>query len=425
MQMRINPGELSGDIAAIPSKSHAHRLLICAALSDRETRVACPAVSGDILATADGLNTLCGGVKRQKDGFAVSALRIPDNPGYFRVNCADSGSTYRFLLPLALMLPRPARFMLSGRLPHRPMNPLFKALEAHGAELSGKGTDTLDATGHMRSGFYRLPGGVSSQFISGLIFALPLLTGKSEIAVDGAMESRGYINMTLDTVRRFGVCARVEEDRIVVPGSQRYRSPGDVTVEGDWSAAAFYLCAAACAGRGITVTGLSTASEQLDKTVLSLLRRFGADVTADGDRVSVAPRALSGIEIDAADIPDLVPALALVAACARDKTVIYNASRLRLKESDRLKTVAGTLNALGGDVRVTGEGLLINGTGTLRGGTVDACSDHRIAMMAACASVLCIGPVTLAGAEAVRKSYPAFFGDFRSLGRDAREEGEK
>ena len=405
MQITILPGPLSGSIAAIPSKSAAHRALICAALAKGDTRIYCPAISKDIQATADCLAALGASIEYSEGCFLVSPIgKVRENA---LLDCGESGSTLRFLLPVVCALGGSARIKMHGRLPQRPLSPLWEELEAHGARLSRAEGDTILASGALESGKYRIRADISSQFISGLLFALPLLKEASEICLTTGLESASYVDMTLRALKQFGICP---EGWTIHP--KKGKSSGCYRVEGDWSNAAFWLCAGAIS-RPVTLWGLDPHSPQGDRKVLEVLKAFGAEIQWENDAVTVRPKPLKGIEIDAKDIPDLVPPLALVAAFAQGKTRIYNAQRLRIKESDRLATVAQTLKALDGEAEITGDGLLISGTG-LTGGSADSHNDHRIAMLCAIASSRC--PVQLTGAEAVNKSYPRFWEEYARLG---------
>jgi len=384
VDVEILPGPLCGTIKAIPSKSQAHRALICAALADEHTNIVCEGTSKDIEAT----------------GACLRALKAGDED-VVTLHCGESGSTFRFLLPIVCTLGRKASFVLEGRLPERPLSPLYEELVRHGCKLSPQGTNPFATRGKLSPGSYTLDAGVSSQFVSGLLFALPLLDGDSELRMTGSVESFPYIELTLAMLETFGVKVGFEGMAFSIPGRQKYRSPGTVHIEGDWSNAAFWLCADAIPGNEITVSGLDMDSRQGDKAVLGILERFGSD--------------LRGIEIDAADIPDLVPILSVVAAAAKGMTVIRNAGRLRMKESDRLAAVTDMLGLIGADIRETADGLIINGGKPLTGGTVSSWGDHRIAMSAAIAAVLCAAPVVIQGAEAVEKSYPTFFEERRRL----------
>ncbi len=391
MTIHLPPSPVSGSVRAISSKSAAHRLLICAALAGSSTQVLCDTTSRDIEATRACLHALLAG----------EAL-LP---------CGESGSTLRFLLPVAAALGREVTFVMQGRLPERPLAPLDAELTAHGAVLSRPQPDWLLVRGQLTSGAYTLPGNVSSQYISGLLFALPLLDGASTLTVTGAVESAPYIAMTLDALAQFGIRPRLQGDTWLISPAP-YRGPASVHVEGDWSNAAFWLCMGALSGP-VTVTGLDRESLQGDRTVLELLRRFGAEVRESDQGCTVCAAPLHGIEIDAAPIPDLIPALSIVAAAARGDSRIYNAQRLRLKESDRIATVCRMLRALGASVDETADGLIIHGGRPLTGGTVDSANDHRIAMAAAIAAVLC--PVCVEDAQAVEKSYPTFWNELEHL----------
>ena len=396
MIQTITPSHRSGAVRAIPSKSAAHRLYICAALAERPTEIECQGTSKDIEATKACLAAM-------KTGKPLP--------------CGESGSTLRFLLPVAAALGLDAEFHMEGRLPQRPLFPLDEQLTAHGAVLCRPEPHRLKCTGKLTPGDYVLPGDVSSQYISGLLFALPLLDAPSTLTVTGKIESAPYIAMTLDALRQFGIHVMIKDNRFEIPACG-YRSPGKAVVEGDWSNAAFWLCAGAL-GASVTVTGLKPDSLQGDKAVFDLLAAFGAKTAQNGDAFTVSPAPLQALEIDAAAIPDLVPVLSVVAAAAEGTTRIFNAQRLRLKESDRIESVCRMLNDLGGSAEETADGLLIHGGKPLTGGTVDSCNDHRIAMAAAVASILCTGEVTVLQAEAVEKSYPSFWRDLDQLTIDS------
>lgn len=401
MNVTIIPRPLLGTVAAIPSKSQAHRLLICAALAGEATDLRCAALSRDILATADCLRALGARVDRTPEGFSVAP---GSRPLRAEADCGESGSTLRFLLPVAGALGVDTTFFLHGRLPQRPLSPLWEEMERMGARLSRPTGDTVQCQGALGPGIYTLAGDVSSQFISGLLFALPSLPGDSEIRLTGSIQSKPYLDMTLAALRIFGV-EILEEDRgYRIPGNQRFRSPGSLTVEGDWSNGAFWLTAKAL-GSPIAVTGLDPNSPQGDRAVETLLPQI---LTRGGD-------------IDVSQIPDLVPTLAVAAARGGGTTRFVGAGRLRIKESDRIASVSALIRCLGGWTEEGTDSLTVYPTG-LAGGTVSAENDHRIAMAAAVASTICREPVTILGAEAVEKSYPAFWQDFWSLSGEAREE---
>lgn len=398
MKAVLRPSTLAGTIPAIASKSQAHRMLICAALADRPTRVACPTLSADIDATADCLRALGADIAYENGVFTVAPIDAV--PSHSLLDCGESGSTLRFLLPVVCALGANARIKMHGRLPERPLSPLWEELEAHGARLSRPGPDTLAVEGALTPGSYTMAANVSSQFISGLLFALPLLEGPSTITLTGHLESASYLAMTVRALGLFGVDCPLEDGVFSVPGGRRYTSPGTATVEGDWSNAAFWVAADHICGGTLRVTGLAPDSPQGDRAVLELAQRI---------------RAGSAV-VDCQDVPDLVPVLSVLAAVTPGQTRFVNAGRLRIKESDRLATTAGLLRALGGQAEELPDGLVVTGRERLTGGELDSANDHRIAMSAAVAALACEGPVVLHGAQAVNKSYPAFWTDYARLG---------
>ena len=348
------------------------------------------------------------------DAFTVRPLAYAE--GDLTLDCGESGSTLRYLLPVVAALGLCAEFKLHGRLAERPLSPLWEELEAHCCTLSRPAPDTVRCEGRLHAGVFRLPGDVSSQFISGLLFALPLLPSDSQIVLTSPAQSRGYIALTLHALAQFGVTAEPAPDGWHIPGGQRYRSPGRLTVEGDWSNAAFWLCAGAVSGP-VTVTGLAADSAQGDRKIADILRAFGAEVRQTADAVTVFPAPLRACEVDVSDIPDLAPPVALLAACAAGETRLTGAGRLRIKESDRLRSIAQTLRALGIEAAEGEASLPVRG-GTLTGGLVSSHNAHRIAMLAAIAAGVCRGPITLRGAEAVKKSYPRFWTDYRKMTKE-------
>ncbi len=403
----------SGEIDVIPSKSAAHRLLICAALSEEPTEIICPAESLDIAATARCLGCLGAEITFRDGVYSVSPVKKKDEAA---LSCGESGSTLRFLVPVAAALGGDVTFTGEGRLPERPISPLVHCLIFRGAAIDYDGTLPLITRGGLRGGRFTLPGNISSQFISGLIFALPLLSEDSEIDITGKIESLSYIKMTLDAVATFGIKAEMQSNKIIIPGNQKYRSPGRLTVEGDWSNAAFWLCLGALSEEGITVHGLKSDSIQGDRAVLDILSRFGAEVTRGETCITVRKKTLSAVRIDASEIPDLVPVLSVVAAVANGETRITGAGRLRIKESDRIESTVNMLHSLGADAETLRDGIRIFGKRKLSGGHVNSANDHRIAMSAAIAAAVSDGVVNILGAEAVRKSYGDFYEKYAALG---------
>lgn len=412
MDITIRPSTPNGRIQAISSKSAAHRILICSAFADAPTVIRCDRTNKDINATAECLRSMGASIRYDAPYFYVEPIGTPKNGAV--LECNESGSTLRFLLPIIPALGIDACFNMAGRLPERPLSPLYEELVAHGAILSPQGSNPLTSSGRLTGEEYRIRGDVSSQFISGLLFALTFSGKGGKLIIEGKTESAPYIDMTVDALRLFDAAPDKTEYGYFVKSNCKLRSPSTLDVEGDWSNAAFPLCMGAIGKGEVTVYGLKNDSHQGDKAVVDVLRRFGADVChGDGEFTVKGGKPLHGIEIDATQIPDLVPVLATVAAVADGQTVIYGAARLRLKESDRLMSVSAMLRALGADVSETEDGLVINGRPSLGGGTVQTYNDHRIAMSAAVASVACTSPVTVLGAECTSKSYPEFWKDIK------------
>lgn len=463
MRATITPTKLHGTIEAMPSKSHAHRLLIARKLAALQAGQNAPAGGAD---AADGSGPAAGGgiPSFSADIEATKACLQALDDACPVMDCGESGSTIRFLLPVTMALRDCAHFYGSGKLPERPLSPLREVMEEHGAAFetaAGPGPEGTDGsngptglenlagseglarpegledsagtrkicsvTGRLRPGTYRLAGNVSSQFITGLLFALPLLGGHSSIHLTTPLESSGYVDMTLDVLRTFGI--RVDVTFACgglltyhIPGNQTYTAPERVTVEGDWSNASFWLACGALGG-DVTCTGLSLDSSQKDRRIADVLRDMGAEVTAEEGSVTVKSSGkLRPAVFSAAQTPDMVPVLAAVMAGAEGTSRITDAGRLRIKESDRLRSVSEYLSLLGCEVTEEEDGLVIKGCGSLAGGTVSSWNDHRIAMAAAAASCICREAVTVLDAGAVRKSYPDFWKDFAALGGRVTEE---
>jgi len=390
MDITIYPEKLRGQIRVIPSKSQAHRLLICAAFADRPTTIICPQTNQDIEATADCLNALGASVKRTDDGYLVVPVR--NIPAKAILNCRESGSTLRFLLPIVGAFGVETTFLLAGRLPQRPLSPLWEEMERMGCRLSRPTENTLLCTGMLQTGEYEIAGNVSSQYITGLLFALSLIDGNSRLKITGTLESAPYVDMTLDALARFGVKAGCDR----ISGQFPFRSPEKIQVEGDWSNAAFFLAANAL-GNDVVTQGLAENSLQGDRAAAKILKALASPCT-----------------IDATDIPDLVPILAVVAG-AKQGATFTGIRRLRLKESDRVATVAGMLTHLGAAVSYTEDTLTVQ-PAKYHGCNVDSFGDHRIAMSAAIAATVADGPVTILNADCVSKSYPSFWEEYRRLG---------
>lgn len=396
MKVTITPKKLSGHITPPASKSQAHRLMIAAALSEEACVISRLSRSQDIDATLSCMTAL--GAKGEWLGEDTLRLKGGNTESGGILDCGESGSTLRFLIPIALAVQGKGVFKGRGRLMQRPQEPYFAIFREKGIYYHQEG-DTLTVEGTLTPGIYTLPGNVSSQFITGLLYALPLLPGDSEILLTTELESKGYVDMTLEALRAFGVSVETTGRGYTVPGNQKYTAR-DMIVESDYSQSGFFFAAKGC-GSDLNILGLNPKSAQGDRIVepyMALLDRE-ADVT-----------------LDVRECPDLVPPLAARAALRKGKTYIVNAARLRMKESDRLRSVTDVLTRLGADIVEEPEGLTITGKDHLTGGEVDAWGDHRIAMMAAIAAIGCENEVILTGAEHVRKSYPTFWEDYEALG---------
>ena len=382
MNLRITPGPLEGTVTPPPSKSQAHRAILAQLLAGGGT-VSNLAASQDIEAT----RRCAAALKTEGDGLPL-------------LDCGESGSTLRFLIPIALALRGGGRFTGRGRLMERPQKPYFDIFNEKGISYEQK-DGVLTLRGELEPGEYRLPGNVSSQFVTGLLYALPLLDGDSEIVLTSRLEGWGYVDMTLNTLEKFGITTEEQDTGWIVPGRQVYQ-PCGLTVEADWSQAAFWY-AAEFLGNSVQVSGMPKYSRQGDSKFVWFNRRLAM------------PRNMG---FSVADCPDLVPPLAAMAALRNGYTTyLGNAARLRIKESDRLSSVTQVLNALGAQVEEGPDFLKIWGKDGLAGGvTADCCNDHRIAMMAAVAATRCRESVTLLGAECVSKSYPNVWDDYRMLG---------
>ena len=408
MNITITPAALSGTVTPPPSKSQAHRLLIAAALADGESVITNVALSQDIEATLRCLEEL--GAAFTVEGSTVTVRGMGANVmspmrrmAYPHLGCGESGSTLRFLIPIALAVRGGGIFTGHGRLMERPLKPYFDLFDEKGISYELK-DNVLTVAGTLTPGVYRLPGDVSSQFFSGLLFALPLLGGPSTIIPTTFLESEGYIQMTLQAMEQFGVQfpMALSLPPQYHPGGNQTYAAANVTVEADWSQAAFWY-AANFLGSSLEITGLNEYTAQGDSVVTHYVPRL----SQPGEQ-----------EIDMSGYPDLAPPLSAMAVLRPGQiTRLINAERLRLKESDRLSSVAQVLAALGADVTEGPNSLTIRGRDNLAGGvTVDSHNDHRVVMMAAAAATRCINPVTINGADCVAKSYPDFWEEYERLG---------
>lgn len=412
MDKKIIPSALSGEVIIPPSKSAAHRALICAALSEGTSRVSPFCTSHDLRATADCLKALGMNINEDKDGYTVSRGETLKG-GTLDFN--ESGSTARFLLPVAAALGANVTAVGKGRLPERPMDTLTKLFREHGVEVS---SDSLPMTlkGKITGGDFCIPGNISSQYISGLLLAAPLMDEDVNIILTTAPESVGYIDMTISAMEKYGIQVEKTANGWRVSKEQKYKKTNTI-IEGDWSQAAFFMSAAAI-GSDIKIKGLDFASLQGDMAALDVFAAFGANISIIDGVLHIKRGELRGIEVNARDIPDMVPAIAVTAAFAEGKTVIHSAERLRIKESDRIKTTLAVLTAMGIKTEEKQDGMIIYG-GAPKGAIIDGANDHRIVMSAAVGAAFAEGEGLITGCDAINKSYPEFFEDFKKIGGKA------
>ena len=401
MKAVITPSPISGITDAPASKSAAHRAMICAALADKPTKIVCSTTSVDIEATAQCLRELGATVTKTEYGFFIEPITEAKENAV--LNCRESGSTLRFMIPVCAVLGKAVSLYGEGRLPQRPIGELCTALESHSAELTSHSLP-LTVKGKLTAGTYEISGDVSSQFISGLLLALPVTHAESTIIITGTLQSKPYIDMTLDVLKSFGIETDFTDNTVKINASNGYISPENYTVEGDWSNGAFFICADKIKSNNVKCNNLTLDSVQGDKAVAEIAGKFASASEKEY------------IKIDVGDIPDLVPVLAVTSCFRKGTTEFYNAARLRIKESDRLLSTAELIKDLGGKAEITDDTITVYGTGELNGGMVDSFNDHRIAMSAAIAATACKSPVTIQDAQAVNKSYPTFFEDMKKLG---------
>jgi len=409
---------LEGVVLAPPSKAFTHRILITASLSNGISQIFNPLISDDTQATLEAIKALGAETELHENRWTIHGqekLNTPDHP----INCRESGSTLRFMIPVAALAPGPSTFLFGASFEQRPVAPLLESLKELGVEsaVQRNGSSVEVCGGGIKGGITSIRGDISSQFISGLLFACPKAKEDTEIAVTTMLESKDYVEMTLEVLVKHGLEGAVTNDlsRLWIPSNQVYR-PCDHIVPGDFSSAAFLLAAAAVTSSRVTVKNLQYLSSQGDRAILGILEEMGASVKIGDDSVDVEGGQLVGVDIDAKDIPDLVPVCAVLACYAEGRSEIYNAKRLRYKESDRLDSISTELKKMGADIIVNEDGLTINGSCSLHGATIDPHNDHRIAMACAVAALGAKGKTKIQNIECINKSYPQFFSDLRVLG---------
>ena len=391
--VEIENSILAGEVTAPPSKSAAHRALVCSFLAGGGTVK--PIInSNDMRATVGVINSLRNNEKV--------------------LNCIESGSTMRFMIPVAAALGRNVEFIGEGSLLSRTLGEYMELLPKHNAAVKSNGYLPLEISGRLTNGSYEVNGDVSSQYITGLLLALANVEGDSAVILKTPLQSKPYVDMTVKVMADFGVKVTETDFGYLIHGNQSFKQL-DYTVEGDWSQAAFFLVAGAIGGR-VKVKGLDINSTQGDKEIINVLKKFGANVTFDDTSVVSEKSELFAADINAENIPDLVPIIAVLASYAKGRTVIYGAERLRYKESNRIESVVSNLKAMGVDAEETADGMIINGSGKMSGADLKGYNDHRIVMAFSVAGLFAEGKTTIDDAMSINKSYPDFFEDYNMLG---------
>ena len=407
--VKITPAPLSGKVVLPPSKSVAHRVLICAALAGGKSVITPFCTSRDINATVNVLRAIGVNILTDNNGYTVTQGNLKQGG---KLNCFESGSTARFLIPVVAALGIDAQFIGEGRLPQRPFSVLCELLRENGVSVNSDQLP-MDISGKLEGENFSLPGNISSQYVSGLLMAAPLMKNDVTVTINGELESEPYVNMTVAVMSQFGISVQKTDTGYFVKGGQVY-SPCNIKIEADWSAAAFFMSAAAIGGE-IAIEGLNFASTQGDMAALDVFAAFGAHLSTLNNTLFIRKGELRGIEVNACQIPDMVPAIAATAAFAKGTTKITGVARLRLKESDRIATVCNALTALGVKVEQTGDSITVYGS-LVQGGEVDGANDHRIVMAFSVAAAYAQGDSVISYADAVNKSYSDFFEDFVKIG---------
>ena len=438
MDIKIKPSKLSGNVVIPPSKSFAHRALICAALSEGKSIVRNIELSDDIRATLEALEELGATSKIENMSIEIEGIQIMNNDVHdinnnihnmnnnmHIINCNESGSTLRFMIPIAAALGYRCRFEMSGNLGKRPLDVYYDIFDKNGIKYK-KGENYLEIDGKLNAGEYDIPGNISSQFITGMLFALSMLEEDSLLKITDKIESKSYIDITLQCLKDFGI--EIEHDDYMefrIKGNQKYKCRKEkqgynkYTVEGDFSQGAFFLCADAI-GNDVNIKGLRKDSIQGDKATIDILERMGCErIYNECNDIKMKVNSLNSTVIDATDCPDIIPVLSVCAAFANGTTEIINAKRLRIKECDRLSAINEELSKLGASIEEKEDSLIIHGNGNkkLKGGCeVWSHKDHRICMMLSIASTICEEDIIIKDAECISKSYPRFFEDFEKIG---------
>ena len=424
--LKIYPSKLSGDVKIPPSKSMAHRAVICSSLSNGKSRISNIDFSDDIIATIRAMTSLGAIIEKKEDILEISGIFSKEgilnrenqlNQPKLTIDCNESGSTLRFLVPISLAFDGVKRFIGRGNLGKRPLDTYYEIFDRQNIKYSYKENQLdLIISGKLKPDEFRVKGNISSQFITGLLFILPTLESDSKIIITTELESKGYLDLTLSTIKDFGVeIINNNYKEFIIKGNQTYKAR-DYKVEGDYSQGAFYLSADAI-GEDISILDLKEDSLQGDSEVVEILSRMGMEILREGNKIKGITNGLNGTLIDASQCPDIIPVLSVVASLSIGKTTIINAGRLRIKECDRLNAINVELSKLGANIEEKEDSLIIEGVSKLNGGVeVWSHKDHRIAMTLAIASCRCDKPIILKDFECVSKSYPHFFKDFKMLG---------
>ena len=423
-KVKFSPAVFGGEVHIPPSKSFAHRALICSALSGGNVKVNNISTSRDMEATGNFIRALGMDVVPDGKGNVTieGGMKLPEEP--ITVDCIESGSTLRFIIPIMAALGVSCTFVGSGLLPSRPIGVYSELLPVHGVSFEGNGLPCT-IKGKLSPGDFSLPGNISSQFISGLMFALPLIDGDSRIIITTELESESYIDITISVLQKYGINIERTDYGYFVKGDQKYKAV-DHTVEGDWSQAAFYMNLGAFSKEPIRVHGLDPHSVQGDRKCMEVYGKLGVRAEFEGDVITISNPAvthescgLKATEVSVTDIPDMVPALAVCMAMAEGESRITDAARLRIKESDRLKAITEAINAIGGKVTELPEGLIIKGVSHFTSGEVKGCNDHRIVMAVSTAAARAQGDIVSTDPHSINKSYPEYFEHYNSLGGKA------
>ncbi|WP_127009199.1 3-phosphoshikimate 1-carboxyvinyltransferase [Veillonella sp. CHU110] len=407
---------LRGTIPSIPAKAHAHRALIAASLATSPSTILISHSSKDIDATMDSLRSLGATITYENGVAHVTPGSVP-TMGHVLPH--ESGTTLRLLLPVSTSICDTVEVDAKGRLPERPLEPLLSEMKSHGVSFSQE-APPFTMTGRLQGGTFSMTGSVSSQFFSGLLLAAPQLE-HTTVNCTSSLQSKDYVTLTIETMKDFGVhvtegSTKEGHPRFTIEENQYFHGNEQYPIEGDWSNGAIWLVAAAMTGQSITVTGLRPNSVQADKRILSILESAGVTCTWDSTAITVSGKAHEPIHVNLEQMPDLLPILSSLACSIEGESSFINGARLRLKESDRLEAVAQLVRDSGGTVRIEGDNLYITGTGTLMGGTVDCVNDHRLVMAGALNALIATSPMILKDSEAISKSYPHFFTDWKRLG---------